>query len=174
MPDISKLRSSVIISRSFDVWVQIVVPIEMVFDALTTAAGLRSWWCSDAESDPRPGGAVKYVWQTGDEVIVGEGVYRKFVRPKEFEVQWLGLMGQPLKSDGNNIRGARWPTIERFELTANSPSNTRLHVHDPGINSDAKYDELHRNTMRGWVNSLANLKSVCETGRDVRMELDKQ
>lgn len=40
--------------------IQIAAPPEKVFEALTTQAGLQSWWTSDTVTEPRPGGSAQF------------------------------------------------------------------------------------------------------------------
>lgn len=44
------------------------VPPEQVFEALTTVAGLRYWFCDSARTEPRVVGCFKVGWHSGYEV----------------------------------------------------------------------------------------------------------
>jgi uncharacterized protein YndB with AHSA1/START domain len=48
--------------------VQISRPVEAVWEALTTAEGLASWFGEEATIDLRPGGTMSLRWSTGDPV----------------------------------------------------------------------------------------------------------
>lgn len=155
---------ALVLSRSFDVWVEIATSRDDVFDALTSGESLRRWWTDEAEVQPEPGGRIRYVWDRGGSALVAEAEVTAFRRPERFAVRWRRVNGQVLEEDGENMRGARWPVEQIWELSAPSPGKTRLHLHDTGVSPEPEYDEVYESTRRGWVESLSRLKSWCEEG----------
>jgi len=156
---------SVLLSRSFDVWVEIDAPRDAVFEALTSGDSLRKWWTDEAQVEPEAGGRVRYVWDRGGSSVVAEAEVIEFRRPERFSVRWLRVNGQPVDEDGENMRGARWPVEQAWKLAAPSPGRTRLHLHDTGVSMAPDYDDVYESTGRGWVESLSRLKSWCEDGQ---------
>jgi uncharacterized protein YndB with AHSA1/START domain len=64
---------------------------ERVFEALTTAEGLDSWFTDGAQVDPRPGGSIHFRWVGwGPEEISAEdgGLVLEAERPRRFVFQW--------------------------------------------------------------------------------------
>lgn len=69
-------------------------PMEVVYRHLTDVDGLKAWMAVDAISEPRPGGAVKWVYANGAVMI---GRYLELVPPRRivFTYGWEngGRMG---------------------------------------------------------------------------------
>lgn len=162
MTDETGEGESVVLSRSFDAWVDIGAPRDEVFEALTSGESLQRWWTDDAQVESEPGGRVRYVWDRGGGSLVAEAEITEFRRPERFAVRWRRVNGRAVEEDGDNVRGARWPVEQVWELAAPSPGRTRLHLHDTGVSIDPDYDEVYASTRRGWVESLSRLKSWCE------------
>jgi uncharacterized protein YndB with AHSA1/START domain len=59
MGNINDLKMAVTVWRSLDVRQEINAPVEKVFEMLTAADGLNSWWTDASESDPSEKGFVK-------------------------------------------------------------------------------------------------------------------
>lgn len=154
----------VLLSRSFDLWVEIRAPRDRVFEALTVGDALEEWWTDEAEVEGRAEGKVRYVWSRGGSATVAEAVVVGWDRPELFAVRWVSANGQELAEDGTNLRGARWPVEQAYELASPEPGTTRLHLHDTGVSPDPEYDAVYEATRSGWVESLSRLKSYCEGG----------
>lgn len=150
------------LSRSYDLWVEIEASRDQVFEALTSGEALRQWWTDDADVETRPEGRVRYVWNQGGGSVVAEAEVVAFERPRLFSVRWLSANGQEIEEDGANMRGARWPIVQTYELLSPSPGITRLHLHDTGVNPAEEYDDVYEATRNGWIESLSRLKSYCE------------
>ena len=162
MDEASTHSDSVVLSRSFDLWVEIGAPRDEVFEALTDGARLREWWTDEADVEGRIEGRVRYVWNQGGSAVVAEAVVVEWQRPERFAVKWRSANGQEIEEDGDNMRGARWPVVQTYRLSSPSPGVTRLHLHDTGVSPDPAYDEVYAATREGWVQSLSRLKSYCE------------
>lgn len=88
----------IVIGRTFP------APPARVFQALTTPADIRRWALGPpghsfvtCENDPRPGGAIHYVWRQPDGTEMGlRGTYseveapRHMVHTERFDVDWTG------------------------------------------------------------------------------------
>lgn len=164
MTDEGARSDSVLLSRAFDFWVEIEAPRDRVFEALTDGDALEEWWTDDAEVEGRPEGRVRYVWSRGGGSMVAEAVVVEWERPELFAVRWVAANGQDLEEDGTNMRGARWPMEQTYELSSPEPGVTRLHLHDTGVSPDPDYDAVYEATRSGWIESLSRLKRYCEGG----------
>lgn len=170
MDKLYSLKNAVKIYRAFDIRIEISAFIATVFDTLTTAKGLNSWWTESAKADCREGGKVEYCWKVGTQSVNGKAIYRKFQLPHFFEVEY-----EEWEDDENfQISIAKQayvqPIVHRFELEELPGGKTAVHLCCSGMRFGSDYDEFFKATYQGWKNSLANLKSVCETGIDLRRE----
>jgi len=171
MDKLLSLKNAIKIYRAFDIRTEINAVIATVFDALTTVKGLNSWWTESAKADCREGGKVEYCWKMGAQSVTGKARYRKFQLPYFFEVEY-----EKWESDENfQISIAKQahaqPIVHRFELEELPAGKTAVYLCCSGMKFGSEYDEFYKNTYLGWKNSLANLKSVCERGIDLRSEL---
>ena len=170
MKDIQELRSAVKIYRAFDIRIEIDAFIAKVFDALTTSDGLNSWWTHDSKADPREGGQLKYIWHFGRKSVIGKARYRSFDLPHSFKVdylEWIDHSGH----FRNLTENAHDLSISQcYELHEISKTKTSVCILTSGMQCNKIFDALYEGTYDGWINSLVNLKSVCETGQDLRNE----
>jgi uncharacterized protein YndB with AHSA1/START domain len=170
MKDIQRLKSAVRIYRAFDIRIEIDAVIAKVFDALTTSDGLNSWWTHDSKADPREGGELKYIWHFGRKSVIGRARYRSFDLPHSFKVdylEWIDHSGhfRNLTENPHNL-----PISQCYELHEISKDKTSVCVLTSGMSCNKIFDALYEGMYDGWINSLVNLKSVCETGLDLRSE----
>lgn len=173
MDEISKFKSAVKIYRAFDIRLEIDAFIAKIFDTLTTAEGLNSWWTDDSKVDPRDGGKIEYIWKIGGRSLIAKAIYRSFVLPHSFEVEfleWIDETGHSGKSQENPYDP---PVSNYVQLQEKSPKKTALSIMTSGMKYDKEFDKMYEETYQDWIDSLANLKSVCETGKDLRSHLNK-
>lgn len=169
MDKLERFREQVSITRSFNIRLHIDTLPENVFHMLTTADGLNAWWTDASAAAAREGGKVEYVWHVGNESVIGTGIYRKFRSPEYFEVEYLDWKNPLRQEEGFNFKDAYpGPVIHQYELRETEPGTTSLFIRTAGIYFGEKFDDLFEATRSGWLDSLANLKSVCETGKDLR------
>ena len=154
--------ATVNLHRGLSLAIEIESRMNRVFEMLTTSEGLNAWWTDESVSNPKEGGIVTYVWNVDDGQIIGEGKYIAFQPPESFTVQWIKEDDRAIRNDGNNMRGATEPILQRFSLSSNDPTRTLLHLLDCGISMDSNYDDLFVGTAKGWVDCLRNLKRVSE------------
>lgn len=172
MDKIKDLKSAVKIYRAFDIRLEINAFIAKVFDALTTTEGLNSWWTDDSKVDPREGGKIEYIWYFGDKSLIGKAIYRNFELPHSFKVEYLEWIDDVEYFGKTKENPFHPPTSQCYELHAIPNDKTKLFILTSGMEYGKKFDGLYKGISQGWVNSLANLKSVCETGKDLRQELN--
>lgn len=153
-----------VIARAVNGWIDIDAPAHFVFRHMTEADLLTDWWANRCTSEPRPGGKLHFEWD-GEAATTGDAFFRQFEAPVRIAIEWTHANGEALVPDGSNHRGMRWPALNIYELWQFDPSFTRVHVHDMGIATDAKYSELFNATVEGWTQSLSRLKKAVERGR---------
>ena len=114
-------------------------PPARVFRALTEGAELAMWWPKAAHSEARSGGKLHMTWFDGGEMSTTFSEWT----PNE-------LVGYPFYSERL-----------RFELRENKQGTDLAIVHQCGHE-----DSIH--IAQSWGFLKANLKSVIESGRDLR------
>jgi uncharacterized protein YndB with AHSA1/START domain len=171
MDKLFSLKNDVKIYRAFDIRTDIGAVIATVFDTLTTAKGLNSWWTDSARADCREGGEVEYIWEMGTQSTIGKARYRKFQLPHFFEVEYEEWNDETDFQLSMAKQAYAQPIAHRFELEELPGRKTAVQLCCSGMKFGADYDEFYEATYQDWKNSLANFKSVCEKGIDLRHEL---
>ena len=122
----------------------------IVFDALTTAEGIASWWGPDggpvlvAESDPRVGGRfrVRFRMLDGSE-HESSGEYLEIANPERLRMSWRWTGG--VEDPGESLLEIRLRAIaEGTELTL---THSRL-----------QNEETCRGHVKGWTGALDKLQ----------------
>jgi len=127
-----------------------------VFRAVSDSRWLTRWLCDRAELSPRKGGKYRLAW-TGGPTHRGKVV--------EFR-------------DGQRIAlGWSWPGVPLrgtvFSLSVEAKgSGTLLTVEHSGIPRLQRWTDLYGGAEWGWTYFVLNLKSVLETGHDLRSKYD--
>ena len=125
--------------------------LQTAYRAFTRSTSLREWLCDVATVDPRPNGRI-YLWWNGD--IYSSGPNNEAVENARVKFRWF-----------SNIDPA--PTEVSVSFTEK----------DGGVNIQLEHevpdDEAWKNKVDGfrqhWEESFENLKSVLETGVDLRI-----
>jgi uncharacterized protein YndB with AHSA1/START domain len=128
-----------------------------VFRAITEPKRLTRWLCDTAELSPRKGGRFSLGWTDGP---THQGKLLEFVRGRSvtFGWTWPGLDEVP---------------VTRFKLSVEPKGKgTLLRVTHAGIPSGEKWTDLYAGAVWGWTYFAMNLKSVLETGEDLRSRFD--
>jgi len=120
---------------------------QVVWDALTTAEGLRSWLGDRASIDLRPGGTAEVVWteeDAGAEIRV-----ERVEEPRVFGFTW--------RVDGVPRDDPRRTYVE-FTLEP-TPTGTRLHLVESGFAQlpDEHHRTGHASHEDGWTHELGEL-----------------
>ena len=126
-------------------------PPDEVFSAFSNATALCEWFCNVAQADAHEGGRL-YVWWNSGYFASGE-----FTRLKPFKkvaFTWHG-------------RGEPAATQVKVSLSAEK-GGTKVVLEHRGMSSDKSWQAARQSSQRGWDDGLENLKSVLETGLDLR------
>lgn len=124
-------------------------PIEIVWEALTTAEHLAQWFGDSAEIDLRPGGRARFGWSEYDNKT--EAIIEIVERPTRFSFRWEALKNTPVEEAS---------TVVEFELVPVG-DRTRLTMVESGFSSlpEDEYDERFKENTSGWQAELADLSS---------------
>lgn len=129
---------------------------QKVFDALTTPEVLVKWLANHAELTPRTGGRYVLRWTDGP---THTGEILEFESGKSIALAW--------EWPGVSLKG----TVLRFSITPKGPG-ALLTIGHSGFPKAEEWTELYVGAEWGWTYFAMNLKSVLETGRDLRSEFD--
>lgn len=124
---------------------------EVVWDALSTAEGLRSWLGDRAAIDLRPGGSAEVVW-TDDGTPAGTTAEIRVER-----VEAPRVLGFTWRVDGVARDDPRRTYVEfTLEPTA---TGTRLHLVESGFAqlTDTDHERGHASHAEGWTHELGEL-----------------
>jgi len=126
-------------------------PIKFAYRAFTNSTSLREWLCDVATVEPHPWGRM-YMWWRGD--FYSSGHYLEVDENKKVKFRWF-----------SNIDPA--PTEVTVTFTEKGSSvEVRM---DHEVPSDSAWKKAAESFRQNWVESLENLKSVLETGVDLRI-----
>lgn len=124
---------------------------EEVYRAFTRPAALRRWLCDDCQADPRPGGRLYLWWESG---YYATGVFNQLEPDAKVAFTWFG-------------REEPGPT--QVEVTLDSDAGrTTVNLAHKAVGTGETWAETRSELQRGWRIALENLRSIVETGRDLR------
>ena len=124
---------------------------KFAYRAFTNSTSLREWLCDVATVDPHSGGRI-YLWWRGD--FYSSGHYLELDENKKVKFRWY-----------SNIDPA--PTEVTVSVTEkDGGSLVRL---DHAVPDDPAWTQKAKSFRENWMESLDNLKSVLETGLDLRI-----
>ena len=132
-------------------------PPARVFRALTVPGDLTRWFMDRATLEPRRGGRYAFTWEGGP---THTGAVLDYVRGKRLTLSW------------------QWPGQEALGTTKlklavkRKKGGTVLTFTHTGFRRHGSWIELYEGAIRGWTYFMMNLKSVLETGRDLRSPYD--
>jgi uncharacterized protein YndB with AHSA1/START domain len=131
---------------------RIEAPVSQVYRAFTNETALREWLCDGARAHPAKGGRVHLWWANG---YYATGEYRKLVADQAVEFTWLGR-GEPRET--------------RVSVTLQPDGEaTVVSLAHQEVGTGRKWAEAAEAIRRGWEQGLENLRSVLETGHDLRL-----
>lgn len=120
-----------------------------VFEMFTNSYRLTHWLSDDARVDVRGGGRVYLFWRAGH---YATGEFSDVVANEKIVFSWQG-------------RGEKVQSRVSVTFTPDG-DGTRIELLHDGIgDGETTYQEI----QAGWQNGLANLKSILETGADLRI-----
>lgn len=123
-----------------------------IYDAFTHAGALCEWLCDVAEADAHPGGRL-YLWWNSAYYASGE--YTVLLPGERIEFTW----------HGRNEPGLTQVSVS---LKPIEDGNTQIILTHSGMGSGKVWRNTTREFSRGWKKSLENLRSVMESGIDLR------
>ena len=127
-------------------------PPQRVWEALTTADALASWFGSWAEIDLRPGGELRMRW---DDAQVSATLSIKVVEPpRRFAYTW-GVSGLPADDPRR--------TYVEFTLEPTG-KGTRLTLVESGFAQipNELFDEAYHGNVDGWAQQFASLAAYLD------------
>jgi len=126
-------------------------PLKFAYRAFTNATAIREWLCDVATVAPHPRGRM-YLWWVGD--FYSSGHYLELDENKLVKFRWF-----------SNIDAA--PTEVTVTFTEKDGGvNVRM---DHTVPDDEAWKKVGESFRENWQDSLRNLKSVLETGIDLRI-----
>ncbi|MFN8432951.1 MAG: SRPBCC domain-containing protein [Anaerolineales bacterium] len=126
-------------------------PLKFAYRAFTNATTIREWLCDVATVAPHPRGRM-YLWWAGD--FYSSGHYLELEENKRVKFRWYSSIDPA-------------PTEVTVSLTEKDGGvNVRM---DHVVPSDESWKKMAEGFRSNWQDSLRNLKSVLETGIDLRI-----
>lgn len=143
-------------TRTITKEVLIDAPVEAIWEALTTAEGLKRWFPIDARIEPHEGGQVFLSWGPNC-----EGTGRVAIADPHRRFQWAepGVPGPGEPFDPNALTGMVEWTLEA------RGGKTLLRLVQSGISAEDWAGEYFESVNYGWGFMLANLRLYLERHR---------
>jgi len=122
-----------------------------VYHAFTSGAAFCEWLCDEAQVDARQSGHLYLWWQDG---YFANGDYLELIPNEKIVFSW---------------HGAGEPGLTRVKLTFKCvEQGAYLTLTHQGIGSESAWKKTRKQYKRSWSRALENLRSVLETGQDLR------
>lgn len=129
-------------------------PLSEVYRMFTHSTALREWLCDAAQADPRKGGRM-YLWWNSGYYVAGE--YTSLAPNKKVVFTW---------------RGSSDPDATHVQVSLNQRKDgTVVTLSHLGVGSGKAWAATVAGFNHEWQKNLENLKSVMETGHDLRFTL---
>lgn len=129
---------------------------DAVFRAITDPQSLTKWLCDRAELMPKKGGTYLLGWNDGP---THTGKVTDFRKGRRISLAW--------NWPGVSLEG----TIFSLSVSAEK-EGTILVVKHTGFPKSERWADLYGGAEWGWAYFAMNLKSLLESGRDLRSEHD--
>jgi uncharacterized protein YndB with AHSA1/START domain len=145
--------------RAIDKEIVVAAPIESVWQAWTTSAGIRTFFAPEAEIEPRVGGAFHiHINPYAPPGLKGADDMRFMALqpPTMLSFDWNAPPSLP------EVRGQRTFVVVR--LAPVDARSTRVTLHHTGWGAGGQWDETYAYFDRAWGNVLGNLKKSFESG----------
>jgi len=145
--------------RAIDKEVVVAAPIESVWQAWTTRAGIRTFFAPDAEIDARVGGAFHiHINPFAEPGMKGadDMRYMALQPPTMLSFDWNAPPSLP------EVRAQRTFVVVR--LAPLDAKSTRVTLHHTGWGTGGQWDDTYAYFDRAWGNVLGNLKKSFESG----------
>ncbi len=131
--------------------IQVHAPLKFAYRAFTNSTSMREWLCDVATVEPHLNGRM-YMWWRGD--FYSSGHYLALEENKRVKFRWF-----------SNIDPAPTEVTVIFKEKGGSVDVCLEHE----VPADRSWKEAAESFRQNWVVSLENLKSVLETGIDLRI-----
>ena len=122
------------------------------YQAFTNPTMLQEWLCDQAIAHPEPEGSLYLGWRSGYAVT---GQYSRLETDAKIVFSWQGYGDQ----SPSEVKVSFIPTEDHLEI----------HVAHGKIGTDKAGKKQAKEIEKGWLKSLENLKSMLETGEDLRV-----
>jgi uncharacterized protein YndB with AHSA1/START domain len=145
--------------RAIDKEVVVAAPIEAVWQAWTTRAGIRTFFAPDAEIDARVGGAFHiHINPFAEPGMKGadDMRYMALQPPTMLSFDWNAPPSLP------EVRAQRTFVVVR--LAPVDAKSTRVSLHHTGWGTGGQWDDTYTYFDRAWGTVLGNLKKSFESG----------
>ena len=145
--------------RAIDKEVVVAAPIESVWQAWTTRAGIRTFFAPDAEIDARVGGAFHiHINPYAEPGMKGadDMRYMALQPPTMLSFDWNAPPSLP------EVRAQRTFVVVR--LAPVDARSTRVTLHHTGWGTGGQWDDTYAYFDRAWNTVLGNLKKSFESG----------
>lgn len=129
----------------------VLAPIKLAYRAFTNSTSLREWLCDVATVEAHPNGRM-YLWWRGD--FYSSGHYLELDENKRVRFRWF-----------SNIDSA--PTEVTVSVSEKEGGTLIQLAHE--VPDDPAWTQTAESFRENWADSLRNLKSVLETGIDLRI-----
>ena len=129
----------------------VLVPVKQAYRAFTNSTSLREWLCDVATIEAHPNGRM-YLWWRGD--FYSSGHYLELDENKRVRFRWL-----------SNTDSA--PTEVTVSVSEKDGGTLIQLAHE--VPDDPAWTPKVKSFGEDWADSLRNLKSVLETGIDLRI-----
>jgi uncharacterized protein YndB with AHSA1/START domain len=133
---------------------RIEAPASQVYQAFTNETALREWLCDAALAHPAKRGRIHLWWTSG---YYATGEYRRLLADEQVDFTWRG-------------RGEPRETRVSIALRPEGESTVVCLTHNR-VGTGRKWAEAAEAIRHGWERGLENLRSVLETGHDLRFTL---
>lgn len=127
-----------------------------VFAAVTKPVWITKWLCNEAQIDGRKGGRYALAWKDGPR---HSGTIIEFDPDRCITFSWAW--------EGVKLKGTRL----RLSVKPSRGGSLLLMEHS-GFPRKAEWVDLYAGAEWGWTYFAMNLKSVLETGTDLRSKCD--
>jgi uncharacterized protein YndB with AHSA1/START domain len=126
-------------------------PLHLAYRAFTNSTSLREWLCDVATVDLHPGGRI-YLWWRGD--FYSSGHYLELEQDKKVRFRWFSSID---------------PAPTEVTVSFVEQEDGTLVRMEHSLPDDPVWVEKTEPFRQEWDDSLGNLKSVLETGIDLRI-----
>lgn len=126
-------------------------PLKFAYRAFTNATAIREWMCDVATVAPHPRGRM-YLWWNGD--FYSSGHYLELEENKRVKFRWFSSADPA-------------PTEVTVTFTEKDGGVTVRMEHE--VPADETWKKMAEGFRENWQDTLRNLKSVLETGIDLRI-----